>query len=163
MCSQRVTVCLSRLTHTQTYPEYIVTFNSYYTTEARDGFISATLRPFSNWALIPRSNPVQQFPSDFSLVQLGGTSVTEALHALSQHPYVKRVTPQKRLTRMLTFSGQGQSVRHCNSCVASFPGSFLSVTDSAENGAGWEGGCEQIESCAWMKVIFHLCMRLLSS
>ena len=89
-----------------------MTFNSYYTTEARDGFISATLRPFRDWALIPRSNPVQQFPSDFSLVQLGGTSVTDSLHALNQHPYVKRVTPQKRLTRMLTFSGQGQSVWH---------------------------------------------------
>ena len=127
---------LSCLTHAQTYPEYIVTFNSYYTTGARDGFISATLRPFHNWALIPRSNPVQQFPSDFSLVQLGGTSVTVALQALSQHPYVKRVTPQKRLTRILTFSGQGQSVRHRNSCVASFPGSCLSVTCSAENCRG---------------------------
>lgn len=117
----------SCLMHAQTHPEYIVTFNSYYTTEARDGFISATLRPFRDWALIPRSNPVQQFPSDFSLIQLGGTSVTDSLHALNQHPYVKRVTPQKRLTRMLTFSGQGQSVWHLNSCVASFPDSLLPV------------------------------------
>ena len=96
------------LTRTPTHPEYIVTFNSYYTTEARDGFVSAALRPFRGWTLVPRSNPSQQFPSDFSLVQLRGTGVVGSLAALGQHPTVKRVTPQKRLTRMLTFSGQGQ-------------------------------------------------------
>lgn len=89
-------------------PEYIVTFNSYYTTEARDGFVSAALRPFHGWTLLPRTNPSQQFPSDFSVVQLRGSNVADSLLALRQHPTVKRVTPQKKLTRMLTFSGQGQ-------------------------------------------------------
>lgn len=89
-------------------PEYIVTFNSYYTTEARDGFVSAALRPFHGWTLLPRTNPSQQFPSDFSVVQLRGSGVADSLLALRQHPTVKRVTPQKKLTRMLTFSGQGQ-------------------------------------------------------
>lgn len=88
--------------------EYIVTFNSYYTTEARDGFVSAALRPFHGWTLLPRTNPSQQFPSDFSVVQLRGSAVADSLLALRQHPTVKRVTPQKKLTRMLTFSGQGQ-------------------------------------------------------
>lgn len=81
--------------------EYIVTFISYYTTDARDGFISAVLRPFRNWMILPRSNPSSEYPSDFSIVQFGETN-TEALRALSQHPTIKGVTPQKRLTRLLT-------------------------------------------------------------
>lgn len=86
--------------------EYIVTFTSYYTTEARDGFISAALRPFQNWNVLSRSNPSADYPSDFSVVQLGRNQ-GEALDMLSQHPVVKRVTPQKMLTRILR-SGSGK-------------------------------------------------------
>lgn len=84
--------------------EYIVTFTSYYTTDARDGFISAVLRPFRNWSIVERWNPSTEYPSDFSIVQLSGTN-SEALKALSQHPVIKRVTPQKMLTRILTSGG----------------------------------------------------------
>lgn len=86
--------------------EYIVTFTSYYTTDARDGFISAALRPFHNWTIIPRSNPSTEYPSDFSIVQLS-SAYGKALKALKQHPFVKRVTPQKMLTRILA-SGEGE-------------------------------------------------------
>lgn len=84
--------------------EYIVTFTSYYTTDARDGFISAVLRPFRNWTIIPRLNPSTEHPSDFSIVQLSSTD-SEPIKALSQHPVIKRVTPQKMLTRILTSGG----------------------------------------------------------
>ena len=88
--------------------EFIVTFISYYTTEARDGFVSAALQPFSSWAIVPRPNPGQQYPSDFSLVRLWGTDHSGALEALRQHRLVRRVTPQRKLTRMLTFAGDGE-------------------------------------------------------
>lgn len=84
--------------------EYIVMFTSYYTTDARDGFVSAALRPFRNWIILPRSNPSSEYPSDFSIVQLGGTDEA-ALRVLSQHPAIKRVTPQKKLTRLLRSGG----------------------------------------------------------
>ncbi len=90
--------------------EFIVVFVSYYTTEARDGFISAALRPFSNWAILPRANPSADYPSDFSLVQVSG-SEGHALRALNQHPIIKRVTPQKKLTRILT-SGGGKGINY---------------------------------------------------
>ena len=85
--------------------EFIVMFTSYYTSDARDGFISAALRPFQDWTILPRSNPSTDYPSDFSVVQL---NTAKGLRALSQHPAVKKVTPQKRLTQMLT-SGDGES------------------------------------------------------
>ena len=88
-------------------PEYIVSFNGYYSSEARDGFIAAALRPFTGWSIVARDNPSQEYPSDFSLVQLK-MDVADALPALRHHPSVKRVTPQKKLTRMLTFSGDGK-------------------------------------------------------
>ena len=85
--------------------EYIVMFTSYYTSNARDGFISAALRPFHDWAILPRSNPSSDYPSDFSVVTLSATH-HQALEALTQHPAIKQVTPQKKLTRILN-SGQG--------------------------------------------------------
>ena len=94
--------------------EYIVTFVSYYTAEARAGFISAALRPYRHWSLVPRPNAASSYPSDFSVVRLtSGTTRCDgnedvgvakplaALGALWQHPAVKRVSPQKRLTKIL--------------------------------------------------------------
>ena len=86
--------------------EYIVKFVSYYTTDARDGFISAALRPYLNWTILPRSNPSAAYPSDFSVLRLTSAE-KEALCALTQHPAIKQVTPQKMLTRMLS-SGEGE-------------------------------------------------------
>ena len=95
--------------------QYIVTFVSYYTTDARDGFISAALRPFHNWTILPRSNPSTHYPSDFSLLLLTSTE-KEALQALTQHPAIKQITPQKKLTRMLR-SGGGECMQVClNGC-----------------------------------------------
>lgn len=90
--------------------EYIVMFNAYYTSDARDGFISAALKTFHDWSIIPRSNPSQNYPSDFSLVQLG-SHVPKAITSLQHHPAVKRITPQKKLTRVLTFSNEGECLK----------------------------------------------------
>lgn len=85
--------------------QYIVTFTSYYTTEARDGFISAALRPFHNWTILPRSNPSADYPSDFSLIQLSTTQQEQALNMLTHHPAIKQITPEKMLTRILSSGG----------------------------------------------------------
>ena len=110
-----VTVVAGDLPSPQTAPQYstsivnsqfIVTFVSYYTTDARDGFISAALRPFHNWTILPRSNPSAHYPSDFSLLQLASTE-KGAIQALTRHPVVRQVTPQKMLTRILS-AGEGE-------------------------------------------------------
>ena len=85
-------------------------FTSYYTTEARDGYLAASLQPYLGWSVVPRSNPGQEYPSDFSLLRLsGGGSEDKILEALQRHPLVKRVTPQRRLTRTLKFTDEGNS------------------------------------------------------
>lgn len=50
--------------------EFIVTFTGYYSTEAREGFIRAALQGIEGWSILVRSNPGQQYPSDFSLVKV---------------------------------------------------------------------------------------------
>ena len=87
-------------------------FNAYYTSDARDGFISAALKLHPDWSIVPRSNPSQDYPSDFSLVQLRA-HVPRAVTSLEHHPTVKRVTPQRKLTRMLAFSSEGVCVCVC--------------------------------------------------
>ena len=89
-----------------------MSFHGYYLSEARDGFIAAALRQFSGWSIVARDNPSQDYPSDFSLVQVK-EGVADALEALRHHPSIKRVTPQKKLTRMLTFTGDGQWPVQC--------------------------------------------------
>ena len=98
--------CVCYIFHT----EYIVTFTSYYTTEARDGYLAASLHSYQGWSVVPRSNPGQEYPSDFSLLRLEeepGEERTEILEALLQHPLIKRVTPQRRITRTLKFTEKG--------------------------------------------------------
>ena len=92
------------------YTEYIVTFTSYYTAEARDGYLSAALHSFNNWIVVPRSNPSQDYPSDFSLLRLleGAPHSETILEALRRHPLIKRTTPQRRLTRVLKFAEDGE-------------------------------------------------------
>ena len=91
--------------------EYIVTFTSYYTAEARDGYLSAALHSFNDWIIVPRSNPSQDYPSDFSLLRLleGPPHSETILEALRRHPLIKRITPQRRLTRVLKFTEDGKT------------------------------------------------------
>lgn len=54
------------------FTEYIVVFNGYYSTSARDGYVMAALDPsaVNSWKIIPRHNPASDYPSDFSLVKV---------------------------------------------------------------------------------------------
>lgn len=82
--------------------EYIVVFNGYYTTSARDGYVMSALDLSSvkSWKIIPRHNPASDYPSDFSLVKLKGDT-RSGVDALKRHPKVRSVTPQKRVERFL--------------------------------------------------------------
>ena len=96
-------------------PEYIVTFTSYYATEARDGYLAASLQSYPGWSVVPRSNPGQEYPSDFSLLRLAGEPGAQRdaiLETLQRHPLIKRVTPQRRLTRTLKFVDEGIYIIH---------------------------------------------------
>ena len=47
-----------------------MTFTGYYSTEAREGYISAALQGVQGWTIVVRNNPGQQYPSDFSVVKV---------------------------------------------------------------------------------------------
>ncbi|XP_064598708.1 membrane-bound transcription factor site-1 protease-like isoform X2 [Liolophura sinensis] len=82
--------------------EYIVTFKGYYTSQARRRFLTAALTDSGviSWAIVPRSNPAHDYPSDFELIKLSDRD-RYGFDALSSHPVVKGVTPHKRVTRSL--------------------------------------------------------------
>lgn len=52
--------------------EYIVLFKDYYPERKRVVFVSEALSAahVPAWEVIPRNNPAQQFPSDFSLIRV---------------------------------------------------------------------------------------------
>ena len=54
------------------FTEYIVVFNGYYSTSARDGYVMTALdsSAVNSWKIIPRHNPASDYPSDFSLVKV---------------------------------------------------------------------------------------------
>ena len=50
-----------------------------------------------------RMNPASGFPSDFDVVLLEETDKDTGLSALSDHPLVRRVTPQRLVRRSLKY------------------------------------------------------------
>ncbi|KAG5849428.1 hypothetical protein ANANG_G00110290 [Anguilla anguilla] len=85
--------------------EYIVVFNGYFSAKARGHFIGSALRSSEalGWRIVPRDNPASDYPSDFEVVQIRQAS-RQGLLALEDHPYIKRVTPQRRVLRSLKYS-----------------------------------------------------------
>ena len=54
--------------------EFIVKFSGFYEESARRGYIAAALAPLSDsvtFQVVPRDNPMAEYPSDFDVVQLG--------------------------------------------------------------------------------------------
>ena len=54
--------------------EFIVKFSGFYEESARRGYIAAALAPLSDsvsFEVVPRDNPMAEYPSDFDVVQLG--------------------------------------------------------------------------------------------
>ncbi|XP_055385918.1 membrane-bound transcription factor site-1 protease isoform X2 [Condylostylus longicornis] len=85
--------------------EYIVAFNNYYKTVARENYLKAALNhsKIINWKILPRSNPASDYPSDFDLILLEEDTSLSGLEALKSHPAVKSVTPQRMVHRSLKY------------------------------------------------------------
>ncbi len=86
--------------------EYIIGFTGYFSAKARSLYISSALRNTGGgaleWHIVPRENPASDFPSDFELVHIRQASSSNLL-TLEDHPYIKRVTPQRKVFRMLKY------------------------------------------------------------
>ena len=52
--------------------EFIVAFKGYYSSKARDGFMSAALRDagVTSWKILPRDNIISRLPSDFDVIKV---------------------------------------------------------------------------------------------
>ncbi|XP_054278067.1 membrane-bound transcription factor site-1 protease-like [Macrosteles quadrilineatus] len=85
--------------------EYIVAFKGYYKSSARNKFIAAALNgtQIHNWRVVERNNPASDYPSDFDVVILEEPHGVNGLSALSEHPSIRRVTPQRVVHRTLQY------------------------------------------------------------
>ncbi|KAJ3596304.1 hypothetical protein NHX12_002713 [Muraenolepis orangiensis] len=87
--------------------EYIVTFTGYFSAKARSLYITSALRNAVDgaleWYIVPRENPASDYPSDFELVHIRRASHSNLL-TLEDHPYIKRVTPQRKVFRTLKYT-----------------------------------------------------------
>ncbi|CAI6348863.1 unnamed protein product [Macrosiphum euphorbiae] len=99
----RFAVCHSMFESHVVDQEYIVTFNGYYLNETRHNYISAALRPsgINNWKILERKNAATQYPSDFDVLFVDEYYSLKALDALTGHPLIKKVTPQRLVQRHL--------------------------------------------------------------
>ena len=94
--------------------EYIISFKNLYGSQTRKRFISSALNSVkerngsqiesNDWKIIDRQNIGQQFPSDFDVIHVNNNISYELLaHLLERHPNVKKVMPQKMITRFINF------------------------------------------------------------
>ncbi|KAG8041496.1 hypothetical protein G9C98_002789 [Cotesia typhae] len=85
--------------------EYIVVFKGYYKPSTRQSYISAALTNsgVADWRILERDNAASEHPSDFDVVLLKETQKYTGLDALTEHPLVKRVTPQRLVYRTLNY------------------------------------------------------------
>lgn len=85
--------------------EYIVAFKGYYKPHTRENYIRAALNlsGIHNWKIIFRDNLASNYPSDFDVVLLEETDRHSGLDALTDHPLIRRVTPQRLVQRSLKF------------------------------------------------------------
>ncbi|XP_065085859.1 membrane-bound transcription factor site-1 protease isoform X1 [Ochlerotatus camptorhynchus] len=87
--------------------EYIVQFDGYYKQAAREKYIQTALNgsKVKNWRILPRSNPVSDFPSDFDVLTLeeDAESQTDGIDLLRSHPSIKSISPQRMVHRTLKY------------------------------------------------------------
>uniref|UniRef100_H3CGJ5 Membrane-bound transcription factor site-1 protease n=1 Tax=Tetraodon nigroviridis TaxID=99883 RepID=H3CGJ5_TETNG len=102
--------------------EYIIGFIGYFSAKARSLYISSALRNTGDdmleWHIVPRENPASDFPSDFELVHIRQASPSNLL-TLEDHPYIKRVTPQRKVFRMLKYVSVPEAAEPTAPCNAS--------------------------------------------
>uniref|UniRef100_A0A673JNH3 Membrane-bound transcription factor site-1 protease-like n=1 Tax=Sinocyclocheilus rhinocerous TaxID=307959 RepID=A0A673JNH3_9TELE len=107
-CSCPVRFCNIFWSLSLSFLEYIVAFNGYFTAKARSDFISSALRDVDavNWRIVRRDNPASDYPSDFEVVEIR-QDARSSLLTLQDHPYIKRVTPQRMVLRSLKLTDSG--------------------------------------------------------
>uniref|UniRef100_A0AAX7VWY6 Membrane-bound transcription factor site-1 protease n=1 Tax=Astatotilapia calliptera TaxID=8154 RepID=A0AAX7VWY6_ASTCA len=97
--------------------EYIVAFTGYFSAKARSLYISRALQGAGDgaleWHIVPRENPASDFPSDFELLHIRQAS-PRSLLTLEDHPYIKRVTPQRKVFRTLKYIPSPEPAAPCN-------------------------------------------------
>ncbi|CAG0885029.1 unnamed protein product [Darwinula stevensoni] len=95
--------------------EYIIAFTGYYKAETRRQYIRAALGKLSvPWQIQERNNPASDYPSDFDLVKFEGECGKTCMDSLLGHPCIKRVTPQRLVTRTLTYHDENDSLLYYN-------------------------------------------------
>ena len=80
--------------------EVIVKFKGFYEASARKNYISAALNQ-EHFEILPRSNIMAQYPSDFDVVTFEADKKESIEDKLLHHPLIKSVTSQKKVTRYL--------------------------------------------------------------
>ena len=82
--------------------EVIVKFKGFYQNEARKNYIEAALNYEPKVTILERTNLMAQYPSDFDVVNLDQSLELESvIQKLTNHPLIKSVTPQRKVTRHL--------------------------------------------------------------
>ena len=74
LLNQTVPRLVERYSTSTVASEFIVKFSGFYEESARRGYIAAALAPLSesvSFEVVPRDNPMAEYPSDFDVVQLG--------------------------------------------------------------------------------------------
>ncbi len=62
-----------------------------------------------SWEIVKRQNPAANFPSDFDIIRLKGSSCELGVAALRSHFAVKRVSPQRQVFRKLKFVNETEA------------------------------------------------------
>ncbi|XP_033110003.1 membrane-bound transcription factor site-1 protease-like isoform X1 [Anneissia japonica] len=83
--------------------EYIVIFDNYYSSQSRYNYIEAAINKCKvlKWSIVKRDNPASHYPSDFEVLKLTNFENKSWLDLLLDHPAVKHVAPQRKVTRTL--------------------------------------------------------------
>ncbi|KAA8590535.1 hypothetical protein FQN60_014469 [Etheostoma spectabile] len=120
--------------------EYIIAFTGYFSAKARGLYISSALRNSGDraleWHIVPRQNPASDFPSDFELVHIR-QALPSSLLTLEDHPYIKRVTPQRKVFRMLKYIPSPEPAAPCNATRQSWQSSRPFRRTSLSLGSGF--------------------------
>ena len=84
--------------------EFIVKFSGFYNQEARRNYITAALANLADhqdYEVLERNNPMADYPSDFDVLLVSDVFGEKAIKALQNHPLIKSITPQRKVTRTL--------------------------------------------------------------
>ena len=85
--------------------EVIVKFKGFYQAQTRRNYIEAAFKNHASTSfnILERTNLMAQYPSDFDVVnfQDEDLNLESVIQKLTDHPLIKSVTPQRKVTRHL--------------------------------------------------------------